>query len=176
MPRNSRSRPATDVVGSWSLPQGGGWLADPPARLTQCHSWGLRRCDIDTEALGGFRFVVRELVARFRDGTTITLPDDAPLPDLDLKPAFLGRGTVDVFLAVPKWRPGQANVVTPNAASPARYRVNTLPVDDENTGVNPQPIPFRSPDVRLLLTDDDQSGYEVLPLARLEKSERAEAT
>jgi type VI secretion system protein ImpJ len=51
-----------------------------------------------------------------------------------------------------------------------------LPVDDENTGVNPQPVPFRAPNVRVLLGDDDRSGYESLPLCRLEKSERAEAT
>ena len=34
----------------------------------------------------------------------------------------------------------------------------------------------RSPAVRVLLGDDDRSGYEVLPMCRLEKSERAEAT
>jgi type VI secretion system protein ImpJ len=150
-------------------------LVDQNTRFAQWHAWGFRRCRIDTEALGGFRLVVRELEARFRDGTTISLPDDAPLPDMDLKPAFLGRGTLDVFIAVPKWRAGQANVLTPAATSPARYRVNTAPTDDENTGVNPQTVSYRTPDVRLLLDDDDQSGYEVLPLARLEKSERAEA-
>lgn len=151
-------------------------LVDQNARFARWHAWGFRRCAIDTEALGGFRFVVRELEARFRDGTAVALPDDAPLPELDLKAAFLGRSTLDLFVAVPKWRSGQPNLHTAAATSPARYRVGTLSTDDENTGVNPQPVQYRSPDVRLLLTDDDQSGYEVLPLARLEKSERAEAT
>ena len=151
-------------------------LVDATAQFLQAHAWGLRRCVIDTEALGGYRFVVRELSARFRDGTLLQLPQDAPLPDFDLKPAFLGRNSVELFLAVPTWRPGQPNVATPGNTNPARYRTNTLPTDDENTGVNPQTLSYRSPAVRLLTADDDRSGYEVLPLARLEKSERAEAT
>ncbi len=144
-------------------------------QFAQWHAWGFRHCVIDPEALGAFRFVVRSLEARFRDGTTVTLPEDAPLPDLDLKPAFQGRSSLDIFLAVPKWRPGQPNLHVAGAANPARFRASNLSTDDENTGVKPQPISYRSLDVRLLLSDDDQSGYEVLPLARLEKSERAEA-
>src|SRR5438552_15021707 len=71
-------------------------LVDQNARFAQWHAWGLRRCAIDTEALGGFRFVVRALEARFRDGTTVSLPEDAPLPDFDLQPACLGRTMLDV--------------------------------------------------------------------------------
>ena len=151
-------------------------LVDATAQFLQAHAWGLRRCVIDTEALGGFRFVVRELSARFRDGTVLQLPQDAPLPDFDLKPAFLGRNSVELFLAVPTWRSGQPNVAVPGNTNPARYRTHALPTDDENTGVNPQTLSYRSPAVRLLTADDDRAGYDVLPLARLEKSERAEAT
>lgn len=151
-------------------------LVDQGTRSANWYAWGYRRCAIDTEALGAFRLVVRELEARFRDGTTVSLPDDAPGPDLDLKQAFAGRTTLDVFLAVPKWRPGQPNVSAPTVANPGRFRVGALQVGDENTGVNPQTVSFRAPDVRVLLNDEDQSGYEVLPLVKLEKSERAEAT
>ena len=59
--------------------------------MVRSHVWGLAHCVIDPEALGGFRLVVRGLDARFRDGTTISLPDDGPLPDLDLKPAFADK-------------------------------------------------------------------------------------
>lgn len=144
-------------------------------QMIRWHGWGLERCVIDLDALGAFRLVVRNLEARFRDGTTVVLPDDAPSPDLDLKPAFLDRTNLPVFLAIPKWRPGQPNLVTSTATTPARFKAVPLPVDDENTGVNPQPVSFRSPSVRVLLGEEDQSGYEVLPLCRLEKSERAEA-
>jgi len=153
-----------------------GRLVDQNLRFAQYHGWGFGQLVLDAEALGGFRFVVRNLTARFRDGTVVVLPEDAPLPDLDLKPHFLGRSTLELFLAVPKWRAGQANVVQPDNTLPARYRANPTPTEDENTGVNPQMVQYRSPQVRVLVNDDDQAGYEVLPLARLEKSERAEAT
>ncbi len=141
------------------------------ARLDQHHGWGWRRCNIDADALGAFRLVVRSAEARFRAGAVVTLPDDAPAIDFDLRPAFTGRSTVDVFLAVPHWRPGQAN-----AGAAGRYTVTPAPVEDENTGANPQPVPFRSPNVRVLVTGEDQAGFDVLPLARLEKADRPEAT
>jgi type VI secretion system protein ImpJ len=151
-------------------------LVDQNTRFVQWHAWGYRRCVIDTEALGGFRFVVRELEARFRDGTVLSLPDDAPLPDVDLKPAFLGRTSLDLYLAIPVLRSGQPNVVQSTASAPARYRVHTLSVDDQNTGTNPQTVGFRAPTVRVLFGDDDRSGYELLPIAKLEKADRPEAT
>lgn len=151
-------------------------LVDQNTRFAQWYAWGYRRCEIDEAALGGFRFVVRDLEARFRDGTVVKLPDDAPLPDVDLKEALLGRTSLDLFLAVPTLRPGQPNTAGAASANPARYRVHAVPVEDENTGVNPQSLQFRSYDVRVLTGDDDRSGYEVLPLARLEKADRPEAT
>ena len=146
------------------------------SRINLRHGWGFSTCDIDHDALGGFRFVVRRLEARFRDGSVVQLPEDAPVPELDLKPLFLGRNTLDIHLAVPKWRSNQANAPTPDDANPTRYRVDTQSINDENTGTNPHAITFRSPGVKFLLGDEEMSGYETLHLARLEKSERAEAT
>ena len=150
-------------------------VADQNTRFAQWHAWGYRRCAIDADALGGFRLVVRELEARFRDGTILSLPADAPLPDLDLKPAFLGRTSLDVFLALPVVRAGQPSVAT--ATNPVgRWKASARPVEDQNTGANPQTVAFRSPVVKVLFGDDDRAGYEVLPLVRLEKSDRPEAT
>jgi type VI secretion system protein ImpJ len=139
------------------------------------HHWGVRKLRIDPDALGAFRFVVRELEARFPDGTALALPDDGPEPSLDLKPLFVGKSRVEISLAVPQLRVGSANQAT-DAAPLGRFKVESLPIEDENTGVNPQPLTLRSLNFRLLTGDDDPTGYSVLPLARLEKTERAEAT
>jgi len=139
------------------------------------HYWGVRKLKIDADALTAFRFVVRELEARFPDGTTLSLPDDGPEPSVDLKPLFMGRNRVDLFLALPQLRIGSANQV--GEQSPlGRYKVESLPLEDENTGVNPQPMSMRTLNFRIMTGDDDTTGYVVLPIARLEKSERAEAT
>ena len=142
--------------------------------LNQPYYWGLSACTLDAEALSAFRFVVRKLRLRFRDGTIVDLPDDAPLADLDLKPLFVGRSRLQIFLGLAKRRATGANLI--GADSPqGRYRIETSAVPDENTGGNPQPLTFRIPGVRLLTEDDDAAGYDRLPLMILEKSERAEA-
>lgn len=149
-------------------------VQDRNTRFARHHAWGYRRCDIDPTLLGGFRFVVRGLEARFRDGTVVSLPDDAPLPDVDLKAAFLGRTSLDLYLAIPVVRSGQPNVAA--AGTPGRYRAQSVEVEDQNTGTNKQRVGFRSPVVSVLFGDDDRSGYETLPLARLKKADRPEAT
>jgi type VI secretion system protein ImpJ len=143
-------------------------------RWDEHHFWGLRHIKIDSDALGGFRFVIRHLEARFRDGSSVVLPDDGGEPALDLKPAFQGQSRVEVLLAVPQWRSGQPNA-GPDVPSP-RYMVDHLSLEDENTGVNPQPVSVRRLNVKLLFGHEDDAGYETLPLARLVKADRAEAT
>ena len=67
------------------------------------HNWGLRAIALNTEALSNFRFSVSSLKARLRDGTLVEVPEDGPLPDLDLKPAFESNRKVTVL-------PGRADV------------------------------------------------------------------
>lgn len=145
-------------------------------KWTVHHNWGLRSIKLNTDALGNFRFAVSELKARLRDGTTIEVPDDGPLPELDLKPAFEATRKVTVFLGVPLFRSSHPNVAPESASDNQRYYLITRQVDDENLGVNPQPLAFRRLNLRLLTSAQDLSGYETIPLARIEKSDRAEAT
>jgi type VI secretion system protein ImpJ len=46
-------------------------------------------------------------------------------------------------------------------------------LEDENTGINPQPIQVRLLNLKLLLSSQDLTGYEVLPIARIGKSMQA---
>jgi type VI secretion system protein ImpJ len=138
------------------------------------YNWGLRAIDLDLDALKNHRLVIRGLQARLRDGTLVSLPEDGDLPALDLKPAFESQRTLDVFLALPV-----LNLKKPNAPQrrddAARYRIDELAIEDENTGADPQPLQVRRFNLQLLLSGQNQAGYEVLPIARLTKSEQAEA-
>ncbi len=141
----------------------------------EAHYWGVRRIRFDEEALGAFRFVLRSLEVRLRDGTAIVLPDEAGELAIDLKPAFAAQSRVDVFLALPQWKSGGPNAADGDTPD-RRYSVEHLSLDDENTGVNPQPLAVRRLNVRLLTGSDDHAGFETIPLARLVKADRAEAT
>jgi type VI secretion system protein ImpJ len=140
------------------------------------YNWGLRSIKLDADGLGNFRFSVSSLEARLRDGTLVQVPDDGQLQELDLKPALEANRRVTVHLAVPVVKSGRANVSEAGPSPDARYHLVTQEVEDENTGTDPQLVTFRRPNLRLLLSTQDLTGYTTLPIARVERTERAEAT
>jgi type VI secretion system protein ImpJ len=139
------------------------------------YNWGLHSIELDHDALANHRFVVRSLQARLRDGTLVAVPEDGDLPSVELRGAFDKDNTVTLYLAVPVVNIKRANVSANGPTETGRYVVNTQELEDENTGNNPQPVQVRLLNVKLLLSTQDQAGYEVLPIARIEKSARAEA-
>ena len=116
------------------------------------------------------------LNARLRDGTLIEVPDDGPLPELDLKPALQSNRKVTIYLGVPLLKSSQPNVAPDGPADNTRYYLITQQLEDENLGGNPQPIPIRRLNLKLLLSTQNLAGYETVPIARIENSERADAT
>lgn len=143
---------------------------------TQHYNWGLRAIELELDALANFRFAVGSLRVRLRDGTLISIPEDGLLPPLDLKAAFEATNPVTVYLAVPSLNLGKANVGDDGQSEGSRYKLDTQELEDENTGVNPQPVVVRLLNLKLLTGGQDQTGFEVLPIARITKSPRAEAT
>jgi type VI secretion system protein ImpJ len=141
----------------------------------QHYDWGLRSIEFQVDALANFRFAVSTLRGRLRDGTLISIPEDGLLPPLDLKPAFEQSGAVTVYLAVPSLNLGKANVGDDGQLQDSRYKLDTQELEDENTGVNPQPVVVRLLNLKLLTDGQDQTGFEVLPIMRITKSPRAEA-
>src|SRR3954470_19357124 len=82
-------------------------------KWNQHYDWGLRTAQIDLDALGNHRFVVRTLSARLRDGTLVDLPEDGTLDALDLKEALAAKNSVTIHLAVPLLQLGKPNVADP---------------------------------------------------------------
>lgn len=150
-------------------------LADQGTKWDLHYHWGLRSIEADMDALANDRLVVRNLQARLRDGTLVCVPEDGVLPAFDLKDAFGRERTLTVYLAVPLWQTARANVAADGSANGCRWVVDSQELEDENSGLNPQPVQVRLLNLRLLLSNQDHSGYEVLPIGRIKKADRAEA-
>ncbi|NDC53830.1 MAG: type VI secretion system baseplate subunit TssK, partial [Planctomycetia bacterium] len=91
---------------------------------------------------------------------------DEPLRDVD---------TVRIYLAVPRFDPGAANVSPPGPADRSRSSVMRRPVQDDTGGGNDQEIEFRRLNIRLKLSTEDLSGFELLPIAQIRRAGNREA-
>ena len=67
--------------------------------------------------------------------------------------------------------------IPPSVASPRKKRIEIRQsVQDESLGGNDQELPLRGLNVRLLLSTQDASGYEILPIAQIQRAGEQEAT
>src|SRR5262249_18628446 len=151
------------------------YLAHLDEKWDHYYNWGLCAADINLDALANHRLVVHRLKARLRDGSLVSIPEEGTLPTLDLKTAFEGNNNPTVLLAVPVANLNKANVSTNGPVNGARFRLDVQDLEDENTGINPQPIQVRLLNLKLLLDTEDRAGYDVLPVCRVQKSAGAEA-
>jgi type VI secretion system protein ImpJ len=140
------------------------------------YNWGLRSIDLDREALANHRLVIHELEARLRDGTPVVIPHDGALASVDLRPVFESQETRQflVYLAVPTRYSGRRNISSERNAA-LRYFEESIDQEDENSGGNPQAVPVRALNFQLLVGNQVPAGYEVLPIARLERTAQADA-
>lgn len=138
-------------------------------------NWGVRSVEFDREAFGNYSAVLRSCEARFKDGTKISIPADGTVDPVELRNALAGSGSVMLYLAVPTLQAGRANVEETPTANGPRYWVDELEITDENTGSEEQALLVRRTRARLLLSTQDHTGYEILPLARVERSAQLEA-
>lgn len=145
------------------------------AKWDHHYNWGLRSIDLDRTALGNHRLVIRSLRARLRDGTLVAMPEETLLPALDLKAALAESGGVTVYLAVPALNLNRANAAGAGNPEGCRWLLDMQELEDENTGLNPQPLQVRRLNLTPRLSGQDHAGYEVLPLVRVQKSARSDA-
>ncbi len=153
------------------------------------YNYGLHAFEHSREALANYQFQVHVLSARMRDGTLVSLESGSEPDRLDLKPSLrhlqgakvdlteaFGRETaVTVYLAIPKLQMGRANVGRPGEADRTRYLETDLPTQDESRGGGDQQIQVRLLNARLLLSNQDLAGYEVLPIARIRRASEEQA-
>jgi type VI secretion system protein ImpJ len=140
------------------------------------YAYGLRKLDVDHDALVNWRIVVRACQARFRDGLHLSYPESASLaPAAVPRDAFkTAQDRVMVYLGVPRFQPGHKNA-DGSADSACRFVVDTEEIEDENKPGNAQQLEIRWLNARLLVGEAELSGYETLPLMRLRLGTTAEA-
>jgi type VI secretion system protein ImpJ len=161
-------------------------LVSTSGRWNNAYDYGIYDFEYSREALANHFLDVRVLKARMQDGTIIDLeygrkPDRVPLKGLgnltaQLGEAFGNENTLRVFLAVPKLKLGRENCAGPGDLGDSRYTSSRLTIADESRGSHEQEIEFREVNARLLLSNQDLSGFELLPIAQIKRSSEGQAT
>ncbi|MEK6237014.1 MAG: type VI secretion system baseplate subunit TssK, partial [Planctomycetales bacterium] len=150
------------------------------------YNYGVRQIEFSREALENQQLQVHLLHARMKDGSLISIdpgqePDRVDLKEsfmdlsealVDLTDAFANETKIRVYLAVPKLKMGVENVSRANAdnASHHRYMEIEHEIQDESSGGNDHAVQFKSARVKLLLSTQDLAGYELLPIAQIERA------
>lgn len=127
--------------------------------------FGLVRVEIDEESLPRdvFRLVSGTVV--FQDGTLAVFPANARVDQREFA-EFFQAAELDVFLGIPARRKGVPELG--EAGDPrARFHAEVVEVHDENLKDEPRDLEVRILHGRLFFGDEDRSGFEVVPLARL---------
>jgi type VI secretion system protein ImpJ len=133
--------------------------------------WGFSRLRIDPEAVAGGLFSVTQATGLFPDGLPFEVPEaDGPLAPKPLDDYWQpDQTTLDVYLAVPEYRPGGQNVALGGGRDQARYAAEVEMRRDENTGLAEKPVQVARKRMRILVEGESQEGYSVLPLARVRR-------
>jgi type VI secretion system protein ImpJ len=133
--------------------------------------WGFSRLRIDQEALSGGQFAVSEAAGIFPDGLLFDVPASEAGPAArSLAGAFEpDQQSMDVFLAVPRYRELGINVSGSGRDSDARYRAEHILVRDENTGLAEKPVQVARKNLRILFEGEGSEGNTALRIARVKR-------
>lgn len=140
--------------------------------------WGFHALEIDREALGGGAFAVTAASGIMPDGLLFDAPaSDAVPPPKPLDDAWdPDRPTLDIYLAVPEYRPDGFNVATVARDQSTRYRAELVMRRDENTGLAEKPVQVARKNLRFLVEGESLDGSSALPIARVVRGSTGEAT
>jgi type VI secretion system protein ImpJ len=153
-------------------------VADEP------YCYGIVRLEFDPVALANRQLELQACQARLRDGTLVWLepgeePERVGLPTVSADAAKLTAAFEDplrdnepvrVYLAVPRHDAGGPNISPPGPPGRSRFLSHRESVRDEVAGGNDQELVFGRLNVRLKLSTEDVSGFEVLPIAQIRQA------
>lgn len=136
--------------------------------------WGVRKAELDVDALrtGHLRLDTLDLV--FQDGFHLDTPGSTPPPPArDLASVPQTDTSVLIFACVPELNPFGGNA-DPSGVSAAarqpRYISETVSLVDLYTGALEAEVTVLHANVRLMLEHENRDGYQSLPIARIARS------
>ena len=133
--------------------------------------WGLTSLEIEKEALENGNFVLLSCKGIFPDGTRIDIPntDDAPASRPAEEHFDAALRTLDVYLAIPKYRPGSANCQLEEGDNKNfRYFMDYAKVVDENTGESEQEISIAKKNLKIIFSDESLDDHEAIKISELQ--------
>jgi type VI secretion system protein ImpJ len=131
--------------------------------------WGFHRLEIDREALASGAFAVTSASGILPDGLLFDAPscDAVPAPKPLDEAWDPDRPTLDVYFAVPEYRPDGFNVASSTRDHGTRYRAELLMRRDENNGLAEKPVQVARKNIRFLVEGESLDGSSAIPIARV---------
>lgn len=148
--------------------------------ISSADSWlhpfnhGLRSVEVNRDALSNYEVRITHLEARLRDGTILSVPENAKLQELNVQSNFESSESVYIHLMLPRVAGGRSNTASRqgDGADEYRFLVDTLTREDLNVGSNSREIETHCFNLSLRAQADLEPprGFDSLPLFRLRRS------
>ena len=135
--------------------------------------WGFSRLEIDQEKLAGGAFAIHRATGLFPDGLAFEMPESDQTPPLKPLNEFFGpdQETIDVYLAVPNFRPSGINLSAPEGDVDTRFLATVATFRDENSGTSERAIQLARKNFRLLVEGEPRRGSVAIRVARVRRLE-----
>ena len=142
--------------------------------LVLAYPYGVIEARLSKDELENFRVRFERLELVLPGGAHISFPENADLPSLNIKQAFIDYPAgFTVYLGLPDWFDSRPNTLLEQPSAGGRIKLRyRVPVPepefcDENTGENPLPIQIRRYNTFMLLKEDDSSDLDRIPLLKI---------
>ena len=134
--------------------------------------WGFSDLEIDHEAIASGRFALHRAAGLMPDGLPFEIPavDEAPPAKPLIEYFGPDQKELDVYLAIPSYRPSGVNVSAPDRGLDTRYVSIVKTMRDENSGQAEKPVQMAKKNFQILAEGDPRRGRTAIRVGRVLKS------
>ena len=140
------------------------------------NSYGLYEIKFDENAMLTGSLKILRCKARFKDGTTINIPEDCSINSIDsdtLREKFGQKNRLKMFIELKDVEYGSLNIVHEGSDGQARWNFVETSVVDEESGQLVEGVQIRKLRAHLTVEEGGKNlGVEVLPIGQLRKSDK----